>query len=93
VRTVGCFTDGHGRATLAWCSGLTWAAESGTHPLGVTRERVRQLETDALASWLWQPSIAGTPRSDGAASPARFGTTVSTRSRTFCRGWSSCWLG
>jgi hypothetical protein len=27
---------------------LTWAAESGAHPLGVTRERVRQLETDAL---------------------------------------------
>jgi hypothetical protein len=31
VRTVGVFTDGHGRAALAACPGLTCAAESGVH--------------------------------------------------------------
>ena len=32
MRTVGVFTDGHGRAALAACSGLTCAAESSVHP-------------------------------------------------------------
>jgi hypothetical protein len=32
VRTVGDFTDGHGRAALAALSGLTCAAEPGVHP-------------------------------------------------------------
>src|SRR5262249_51996781 len=30
--TVGCFTDGHGRAALAACPGLTPGAESSMHP-------------------------------------------------------------
>jgi hypothetical protein len=33
VHTVGFSTDGHGRAALAACSGLTCAAEPGVHPL------------------------------------------------------------
>ena len=33
MRTVGCFTDGHGRAAPAACSGLTCAAEPGVHPV------------------------------------------------------------
>src|ERR1700677_1529613 len=33
VCTVGFFTDGHGRAALAACSGLTCAVELGVHPL------------------------------------------------------------
>jgi anti-sigma regulatory factor (Ser/Thr protein kinase) len=32
VRTVGVSTDGHGRAALAACPGLTRAAESSVHP-------------------------------------------------------------
>jgi hypothetical protein len=32
VRTVGDFTDGHGRAALAAFSGVTCTAESGVHP-------------------------------------------------------------
>ena len=32
VRTVGIFTDGHGRAALALCPGLTRGAESSVHP-------------------------------------------------------------
>src|ERR1035437_2093485 len=32
VCTVRFFTDGHGRAAPASCSGLTCAAESGVHP-------------------------------------------------------------
>jgi hypothetical protein len=33
VHTVGFSTDGHGRAALAACFGLTCAAEPGVHPL------------------------------------------------------------
>ena len=33
MRTVGLSTDGHGRAALVACSGLTHAAELGVHPL------------------------------------------------------------
>jgi hypothetical protein len=33
VRTVGDFTDGHGRAALAACSGLMRAAESAVRDL------------------------------------------------------------
>ena len=32
VRTVGCFTDGHGRAARADCPGLTRGVESSVHP-------------------------------------------------------------
>jgi hypothetical protein len=37
VRTVGCFTDGHGRAAPAACSGLTRAAEPGVYRLCPSR--------------------------------------------------------
>ena len=30
--TVGCFTDGHGRAARAGCPGLTRGTESSVHP-------------------------------------------------------------
>ena len=32
LRTVGCFTDGHGRGGLAGYLGVTRAGESGVHP-------------------------------------------------------------
>ena len=72
MRTVGFSTDGHGRAALAACSGLTFVAEPGVHPRVRARRPASSQETAAGAARPWPSEEKPTVRTDrdGAQTPS-----------------------
>ena len=71
MRTVGCFTDGHGRAALAVSSGLTFAAEPGD--CGCLDDRVDGVPILGYRAGFRVPSPLETPGLMSFATPSRPG--------------------